>query len=152
MGVVPKHGSRRGIQCNDIIGVLDGIHDAVDHQRRRFGLLRGVRLIDPLQLQVLRIVRGDLCERTVPLAHWRTGVGQPVLWVLTGFEDAVERHIRRGDLNLRALRAAATSATALCRRLLRPAALTLSRGRLARWGRCLTEDGERYCGDHERRE
>ena len=62
MGVRPKDGAGGGIQRNDIIGVLDRIHDAVHHQRRRFGLLRGIRLIDPLQLQVLRVVRGDLCR------------------------------------------------------------------------------------------
>ncbi len=74
----PEHTSRRRIYRDDVVGWLDGVHDAVDDQRRRLELLQRARLEHPLQLEALDVLSRDLRERTVPLPEHVAGVGRPL--------------------------------------------------------------------------
>ena len=91
--VGPEDPSGGGIESDHVVGSLDRVHDPVHHQRRGFELLERSRLIDPLQFQVLHVLRSDLRERAMTLAHSGTGVGQPVLRLLVGAQDAIEGNL-----------------------------------------------------------
>ena len=68
-GVDPEHPSRAGVERHDVVRREDGVHHAVDDERRGLELLVGFgrrpRLKDPLQLQVPDVGRRDLRERAV---------------------------------------------------------------------------------------
>src|SRR5260370_17366537 len=51
----PKDSSRGGVQSDYVIRRLNGVHDAIHHQRRSFKLLQRPGLKNPPQLQVLYV-------------------------------------------------------------------------------------------------
>jgi len=92
--VSPERPPGRSVECDDVVRRLDGVHHAVDDERRRFEFLERPRLPDPLLLQALDIRVRDLRQAAVPLIEWRAGVRQPVLRLAIRVQDSIERHLR----------------------------------------------------------
>src|SRR4029453_17159742 len=95
----PEHAARCSIERHDIVGSLYGVHHTVYDERSGLELLEGPGLEDPLELEILDVGRRDLRQLTESLAHERAGIGEPVLRLLVGAEDVVERNLggeRRG--------------------------------------------------------
>src|SRR4029453_14633055 len=92
------HAARYGIERHDIVGSLYGVHHTVYDERSGLELLEGGGLEDPLELEILHVGRRDLRQLTVSLTHEGAGIGEPVLRLLVGAEDAPERRLglRRG--------------------------------------------------------
>ena len=90
----PEHAPGRGIERHEIVRRLDGVHDAVHHQRRRLELLERLRLEHPSELEILHVGGRDLGQRAVPLAHHVARMRQPVLRLRRTPKDAVERDLR----------------------------------------------------------
>ena len=86
----PEDPAGHGIERHHIVGRLDGVENAVDHQRRRLELLERPRLPHPLQLEILDVGRSDLRERAIALAADGSGIGEPILGFLVGMQDAVK--------------------------------------------------------------
>ena len=68
----PEHATGRGVERDDVVGRWT-VHDAIDHQRRGLELLERARLEDPLQLEVLHVVRRNLRQGTVALTEHVAG-------------------------------------------------------------------------------
>src|SRR5207249_36134 len=94
MGERPEDAACRGVQRDDVVRSLDGVHDAVDDNGRRFELFEGACLVDPLHFEVLHILRSDLRQRAITLAVVISGIGEPVLGFLAGVNDPLVRHLR----------------------------------------------------------
>ena len=95
MLVDPKHAAGPGVQSEDVVGRLGDVHHAVDDQRGGFELFKRAGLEDPVHLELLDILRRDAVERTVVDAVVAAVVGQPVLGLFGGVEEAFV-----GDLRL----------------------------------------------------
>ena len=93
-GCVESHDLRVPIGVVRIVGGLDRVEDAIDHERRRFEFFQRLGLPHPLQFEVLDVAGGDLGERAVALAQHVSGVRQPVLRFAFGVEKPVECHLR----------------------------------------------------------
>ena len=94
----PEGAAGDGVERDDLIRALHGralqrVEHAVHRQRGRLELLQRPGLPDPLQLQVLHVGRRDLRELAVALVEDRSRVAQPVLRLLVGAKQAVERHL-----------------------------------------------------------
>ena len=94
VGPGPEHAAGGGVERDDVIRCLDGIHDAVDNQRRGFELLERACLEDPLQFQIRDVGGRDLIQLGVAIAGHGAGVCQPVLRLFGGVKEPVE-----GDLS-----------------------------------------------------
>ena len=94
IGVHPEGPSSDRVERQQIVRRLDGIHDAVHDKRRRLEFFDRPRLEDPLELEVLDVVRRDLCQLAESLALKSSRVGEPVLRLPVGAEEAFERHLR----------------------------------------------------------
>ena len=92
--VDPEGAARLGVERHDVVGRLREVHNAVDDQRRRLEFLQRLGLEDPLQLKILDVCGVDLFEGAVALAGVAAGVGQPVLWLVGGMEQALGRDLR----------------------------------------------------------
>src|SRR5262249_3602129 len=93
------------IQSDNVIRTLNGVHDAVHHERCHFLLFERTRLEDPLEFEIPHVLWSDLGELAVPLACQRTSVGQPVVGFLICFQEPLEWHVCNGRLTvLRSLR------------------------------------------------
>src|ERR1019366_7677728 len=87
----PENAAGDGVERVDIVGRLDSIENAIDHQRGGLELLDGASLPDPLQLEILHIRGSDLRQRAISLAADRSGIGEPILGFLIGVQDAIKR-------------------------------------------------------------
>jgi hypothetical protein len=58
--VGPNRPSRLRVQCHDVVRRLDGIKNAVHHDRCRLELFDRTRLPQPSHLQTLDVLRRDL--------------------------------------------------------------------------------------------
>src|SRR4029453_12813936 len=94
----PEHAARCSIERHDIVGSLYGVHHTVYHERSGLELLERPGLEDPLELEILHVGRRDLRQLTVSLTHEGAGIREPVLGLLVGAQDSLERHLglRRG--------------------------------------------------------
>src|SRR5262249_51649499 len=107
MEIRPDRLASGGVEGDHVVGALNGVHDAVDDQRGDLVLIERARLEYPLERQILGVIGRDLLELAVALAHAAAVVAQPVLRLLIGVEDAVERD--RGDVGF-AINGASASA------------------------------------------
>ena len=78
MPVDPEHSSRRGIERDHVVRGRDGIHHAVDDQRRRLERRADARLIDPARHERGHVAGGDLRQRRVALVRVVAAEGEPV--------------------------------------------------------------------------
>src|SRR4029450_130230 len=89
----PEPGARCRIERPDIVGSLYGVHHTVYHERSGLELLERPGLEDPLELEILHVGRRDLRQLTESLAHETAGIREPVLGLLVGAQDSLERHL-----------------------------------------------------------
>ena len=94
VGIRPEDASGGGVQSDDVIRRLHGVHDSVYNQRRSFELFKRSSLKDPLQLEVFHILRSDLAKRAIPLPVVVSGVREPVVRLLIGAQDALKGNLR----------------------------------------------------------
>ena len=90
----PEDAAGHGIERDDVIGRLYGVHDAIDDEWRGFELFERTGLVDPFQLEVFYVLWGHLIQRAVALAHHVTGIGEPVLRLFAGIHQPIEGHLR----------------------------------------------------------
>ena len=91
VAVLPEHAARLGVERQHVVGALRQIHDAVDDERRGLPRAEHLALQHPLLLEVADVLRRDLSQRRVALARIGAGVGQPVLRLVSGANDAFGR-------------------------------------------------------------
>ena len=70
------------------------VYDSVHDQRRGLEFLERPRLEDPLELEVLDVVRRNLRQLAESLALHRPRVGEPVLRLPVGAKQTFERDLR----------------------------------------------------------
>jgi hypothetical protein len=103
IGIRPVYAAGSRVERDDFVRGrrrLHGVHHAVDHQRRGFEFCRAVHcahLQNPLQLEILHVVRCDLTQQAVALIEKRAAIGQPVLRFFVGVENPFERDLLGGD-------------------------------------------------------
>src|SRR5437773_1502668 len=89
MRVSPEQPPGRSIEGDDVVWSLNGIHDPVHDQWRRFEFFERSGLEDPLHFQVFHILCVDLGKGAVSLAVVIAVMGQPVLRFLSRTKNAV---------------------------------------------------------------
>ena len=89
VAVLPEHPAGPRVDGHDVVGPLGDVHDPVDDDRVRLPGAEDLVLQHPLRLEVRHVGRRDLRERAVALAGVRAVVGQPVLRLGRGLEDAI---------------------------------------------------------------
>ena len=94
MRVHPEDPPGRRVDRDDVVGRLDGVHDAVHDEGSRFELLQRASLEDPPGLEIADVLRGDLRERAVPMTRVASRVGQPVVRFCSGAQQTIVRHLR----------------------------------------------------------
>src|SRR5262249_41816036 len=90
----PEHSTGERVERDDVVQPLGDVHHAVDDERRRLPVAGNRRLVHPLELQVLDVLRCDLSQRTVARARVVAGVRQPVLRLARRADEATGRHLR----------------------------------------------------------
>src|SRR5512135_859031 len=94
IGIGPKRSTGNGIERNDVVRGLDGIHNAVHNKRRRLELLHRGGLEYPLKFELIHVVGSNLVERAVALARVRSRISEPVLRLPVGVQNAVVGYLR----------------------------------------------------------
>ena len=101
--VGPEDSSGRRVECYDFVvghGRLHDVHDPVDDDRRGFELgdaIHRADLQDPLEFEVLHVIRCDLGEQAVTLIEKAAAVRQPVLRLLVRIENSLEGNLLAVD-------------------------------------------------------
>ena len=94
--VCPVDSTGGCIQRDHLIGGdrrLHRIHHAVNDERRCFEFRRAVHgadLQDPLQFEVLHVVRSYLIQKAVPLIEKSAAIGEPVLRLFVRVQNSLE--------------------------------------------------------------
>ena len=92
--VAPEDAAELRVEGQHGVGRLGDVHDAVHHERRRLEDLQRLRLEDPLQLEAVDVVDGNLVEGRVAVAVVVARVGEPVVRLVGGVEQPLEGHLR----------------------------------------------------------
>ena len=87
--VGPEDAPGPGIQGDHHVGRPGQVHDPVHHQGSRLEILERLRLINPLQLQVLNVGFPDLIQVAVPLAVVGSGIGQPIAGLVVSVHNSL---------------------------------------------------------------
>src|SRR6476469_5360184 len=69
MAIHPERAPGSGVQRDNVVRALRHIHDPVHYERGRLPWPRHSRLVDPFQLERLRIRRSDLGQPAEALAE-----------------------------------------------------------------------------------
>ncbi len=95
VAVLPEHAAGLRVHRQHVVRPLGDIHDPVHDERR--GLPRAEHLIgqNPLELEILDVAGLDLRQQTVALTGIAARIGEPVLRLVRGAQQAI-----RGDLRI----------------------------------------------------
>src|SRR5262249_48498329 len=94
VAIDPKHSTSERVERDDVVQPLRDVHHAVDDERCRLPVAGNRRLVHPLELQVVDVLRCDLGQWTVARARVVAGVGQPVLRLARRADEATGRYLR----------------------------------------------------------
>ncbi len=106
VAVKPEQPAGLGIDRHHVVGPLGDIHDAIDDQRVGFPGAEHLVLHHPFLFEISDIRGRDLIQRAEALAVIAAVVGEPVLRLGGGAQDAI-----RGDLRRAGSVAAASAAS-----------------------------------------